>query len=69
MANVTYTCRRCGNTEDPMNHGNPESGWCRGTFEWEGNRVRCNRCNQSYSTSERFYCTRCEAWHTDYRVT
>lgn len=68
MDRVTYRCGRCGYTENPMNHQNPESGWCSGTFVWEGARVRCTRCDRRYSTSERFYCVRCESWHTDYRL-
>ena len=66
MADVTYECNRCGNYENPMNHRNPASGWCTGTFVWVGSRVQCQRCDGSYSTNERFWCSRCKEWHTDY---
>lgn len=68
MSDVDFTCDRCGYTERPMNHDNPRSGGCTGTFVWSGSRVRCGDCGRTYTTTEEFWCTRCRQWHTEYTL-
>lgn len=68
MSQVDYRCGRCGHEERPMNHRNPASGWCTGTFRWEGAWMVCSRCDGRYRSGEPYYCTECREWSRDYEV-
>lgn len=68
MSRVDYRCGACGHEERPMNHRNPSSGGCTGTFRWEGARMVCEDCGRSYRVGDPFWCTRCREWSRDYEV-
>jgi hypothetical protein len=59
---ASFTCNRCGYTENPMRH----SKGCNGKYQLAGKGYRCEACGDFWRPSGRAWCVSCKSWTTDY---